>query len=269
MILNGSKKIIRYIFIVFLIGVFVFFFYNRKVLPSEMFTVGTKCEYLKADWYQVLNDGSTRPINLPCKIDAEKNEKLVITTTLPENVYDEAVLGFRTSKQDMTIFIDGKIRETYSTKDTRAFGKNSVSVYLFVPLSSEDSSKELTVHFQTDSSYVGVMRDVFYGEMFGIWYNLIEENAFGLFSAFVMLLLSFITIIVSIIISIKYKKDVDLQYLGWSVLLISFWLMFQSPLRQLFFSNISLAANMAHFCLILVALPIVIYCNRIQKIDML
>ncbi len=265
MILHRSKIIIRYIFIIFLVSVFIFFSYYRKALPSEMFTVGTRCEYLDTDWYQVLNDGSTIPIELPCDIDAEKNEELVITTTLPDDVYEEAVLGFRTSKQDMTILIDGKVRENYSTEDSRAFGKSSISVYLFVPLTSEDSGKELSVHFKTDSSYVGVMRDVYYGEMFGIWYELIKEYAFGLVSAFIMLLLSVITIIVSLLMHIRYKKDVNLQYLGWSVFLLSLWLIFQSPLRQLFFSNISLAGNMANFSLVLVPLPITIFINRLQE----
>ncbi len=265
MFLNKNKKIIKYIFISSLICIFIFFTYYRKVLPSEMFTVGTECEYLDVEWYQVLDNGTHIPIELPCDIDAKKNELLTITTILPENIYEEAVLAFRTSKQDITILIDNEIRDEYCTQDTRVFGKNSVSVYLFVPLTSEDSGKELTVHFKTNSTYTGVMRDIYYGEMFGIWYKIIQENAFGLFSAFIMLLLSSATIIISVYMRFRTKQKNSLQYLGWSVLLISLWLIFQSPLRQLFFSNISLASTMTHFCLMLVILPITVFCNGVQK----
>lgn len=262
--LQHNKLAIRIIFALLFFGVFTFFFYFRTVVPSEVSSI-EKCDHLQAEWERVFPDGSTVPIALPCELDAAKNEVITIKTILPNDISEECVLCFRTSKQDMTILIDDKIREEYSTKDTRLFGKNSVSIYLFVPLSSEDSCKKLTVQFSTDSSYTGVMRDVYYGDMFSIWFKLVEENAFGLFSSFAMLILSVLTIIASIYMHIKTKEKNNLQYLGLAVLLISFWLLFQSPLRQLFFSNISLALNMSHFCLMLVGIPVTIFCNRVQK----
>ncbi len=258
------EKFIRYIFIGMLIFILGFFCFFRGSLPSEQFTEGTKCDYLTGEWFRILADGSRVPVEVPGEYDVARGEEVVITTVLPDDVYEEAVLGFRTSKQDMTILIDGEVRKTYSTKESRAVGKSSVSVYMFVDLSSEDSGKELTVRFVTDSNYAGVMRAVYYGEVFGIWHKLLEENALLLVVAFFLMLLAVVTIAVSNFMEIKAKKEVYLEYLGWGVLMIALWLIFQSPLRQLFLRNISLAGNMAQFCLMLIALPICIYVNNVQ-----
>lgn len=265
MVKKPLEKIIRYIFIGMLIVLLVFFCYYRGNLPSERFTEGTKCELLTGDWYRVFEDGRRVPVEVPGKCDIEPGKEAVVTTILPDDVYDEAVLCFRTSKQDMTILVDGEVRKTYSTKDSRVMGRNSVSVYLFVELSAEDSGKELTVHFATDSSYAGVMRPVYYGEVFGIWYKLIEENALLLVVSFILMILAVVTVVASNVMEIRAKKTVYLEYLGWGVLMIACWLIFQSQLRQLYLRNISLAGDMAHFCLMLIGLPISIFINNTQK----
>ncbi len=258
------ERFVRYIFIGMLIFILGFFCFFRGSLPSEQFTEGTKCDYLTGEWFRVLSDGSRVPVEVPGEYDVARGEEMVLTTVLPDDVYEEAVLGFRTSKQDMTIMIDGEVRKTYSTKESRVVGKSSVSVYLFVDLTPEDSGKELTVCMVSDSNYAGVMRPVYYGEVFGIWHKLLTENALLLVVAFFLMLFAIVTIITSNFMEIKAKRTVYLEYLGWGVLMIACWLIFQSPLRQLFLRNISLAGNMAQFCLMLIALPICIYVNNIQ-----
>ena len=152
----------------------------------------------------------------------------------------------------------------YSTKETRLFGKTSISIYMLVPLSVSDSGKELTVHFSSDSSYAGVIRPVYYSNVFGVWNKLIGENVPMLFYAVIMIVFSLISIIISVILRILSKKRFYLDFLGWAVLIIAVWLLCQSPLRQLYFENVSLAGSMAHLALLLVLFPLCIYINSVQ-----
>lgn len=259
-----AEKITRYIFKALLVFVVLFFAWCCMNLPSERLE-NRECNELVADWYRVLSDGSSVPIEVPGECDAERGEEVVITTVLPEAVYEDAVLGFRTSRQDMVIYIDGAERMTYSTKNTRLFGKASISVYILVPLKETDAGKEIRVRFSTDSSYAGVIRPVYYTTVFGLWNKIIGENVPMLFNAAFMIVFAVLGIVVSVYLRIRTDRRFYLEYLGWAVLIIAGWLVCQSPLRQLYFENISMAGDFAHLMLLMVLFPVSIYVNNLQS----
>lgn len=259
-----AEKITRYIFKALLVFVVLFFGWCCMNLPSERLE-NRECNELEADWYRILSDGSRVPIEVPGECEAERGEEVVITATLPENIYEDAVLGFRTSKQDMVIYIGDEERISYSTKDTRLFGKASISVYMLVPLKDTDAGKEVRVHFSTDSSYAGVIRPVYYTTVFGLWNKIISENVPMLFNAAFMIVFAVLGIVVSVYLRIRTDRRFYLEYLGWAVLIIAGWLVCQSPLRQLYFENISMAGDFAHLMLLMVLFPVSIYVNNLQS----
>ena len=259
-----TERIIRYIFYILLSFTLLFFVFCWTHMPSEG-SDNRQCEELEVDWYRILEDGSRVAVSVPGKCDASRGEKVVITTVLPGEISEGTVLCFWTSKQDMDIFIDGQKRFGYSTEDTRWFGRTSVSVYLLVPLKEADSGKELRVAFSSDSAYAGVMNPVYYSTVFGIWNRVIGENVLLLFCAIIMLVFSLGSIIISLVLYMLSGKKFYLDYLGCAVMLIAAWLLCQSPLRQLYFENISLAGTMAHLVLLLINFPISIYINSVQK----
>lgn len=258
-----AEKITRYIFLALLLFVGLFFGWCCRNLPSERLE-NRECNELEADWYRILNDGSRVPIEVPGQCEAERGEEIVITATLPESIQEDAVLGIRTSKQDMVIYIGDEERMAYSTKDTRLFGKASISVYMPVPLMNADAGKEIRIHFSTDSSYAGVIRPVYYTTVFGLWNKIISENVPMLFNAAFMIVFAVLGIIVSVYLRIRTDRRFYLDYLGWAVLIIAGWLICQSPLRQLYFENISMAGDFAHLMLLIVLFPVCIYINNLQ-----
>ncbi len=257
------ERIIRYIFLVLLIFIGVFFVWCCLNLPSERLE-NRECNNLEAEWERILPDGSRVPIAVPGQCDAERGEEVIIATTLPTDIHEDAVLGLRTSKQDMVIYIGDEERMTYSTKDTRLFGKASLSIYISVPLTERDGGKEIRIHFSSDSSYAGVIRPVYYTTVFGLWNKVIRENVPMLFHAAFMIVFAVLGIIISVYLQIRTERRFYLEYLGWAVLIIAGWLVCQSPLRQLYFENISMAADFAHLMLLLVLFPVCIYVNNLQ-----
>ena len=77
------------------------------------------------------SDGTTEEITVPGSYDVPAGETMVITSTLPAD-FDASSIAIRSSLQDINIYIDGTLREQYSTSKTRLIGKNSASRFIFL-----------------------------------------------------------------------------------------------------------------------------------------
>ena len=87
-------------------------------------------------WVWVKEDGTRESIEIPGKLGAERNELIVVENVLPSDVTDNVYLCVRSSKQEMKVYIDGELRQEYTTKDTRLFGKVSAVAWVFIELNS-------------------------------------------------------------------------------------------------------------------------------------
>ena len=126
-----SKKRQSVLYILMLL-IFVGFFAAEIAYPSER-SESMKLQNItyqgKFIWHK--SDGTQEVIKVPGVYDVAVNETMVLTTRLPEN-YNENTLAIRSSLQDVSFYIDGKLRTKYDTTDTRPFGKNSASRYIFL-----------------------------------------------------------------------------------------------------------------------------------------
>lgn len=266
---NMKKKltcmqIICQIFGLAFLCVCLYFGLGECFLPDEQAEY-EPCEMFQADWEWVKEDGTREPITIPGQCDARRNEIVTIETTLPENIEHGMYLCIRSSKQDMRIFVDGKLRQEYSTEDTRLFGRNSAVVYIFFKLEGEDAGKTLALETRTDSSYSGIFYPIYYGERMEIWNNFFAQYGVELIVAFLTLFLGVISVVGSLALQMVYHQDIHLQYLGWGVSLAAIWLIMNSVFRQMIFSNISVVNDMTFFTIMLLPLPFMIYMNSIQN----
>ncbi len=259
-----SMQIICRIFGLAFLFVCLYFALGECFLPDEQAEY-EPCEVFQADWEWVKEDGTREAIAIPGQCDAQRNETVTIETTLPEDVEQGMYLCFRSSKQDMRIFVDGKLRQEYSTEDTRLFGRNSAVIYVFFKLEGEDAGKTLTLETRTDSSYSGIFYPIYYGERMEIWNNFFAQYGVELIVAFLTLFLGIISVIGSLALQMVYHQDIHLQYLGWGVSLAAIWLIMNSVFRQVIFTNISVVNDMTFFMIMLLPLPFMIYMNSVQQ----
>lgn len=259
-----SMQIICRIFGLAFLFVCLYFGLGECFLPDEQAEY-EPCEVFQADWEWVKEDGTREAITIPGQCEAERNEVVTIETTLPESIEHGTYLCLRSSKQDMRIYIDGELRQEYSTKDTRLFGRNSAVVYVFFKLRGEDAGKTLALETRTDSSYSGIFYPIYYGERMEIWNNFFEQYGMELIVAFLTLFLGIISVIGSLALQMVYHQDIHLQYLGWGVSLAAIWLIMNSVFRQVIFTNISVVNDMTFFMIMLLPLPFMIYMNSVQQ----
>lgn len=241
----------------FLAGIFL--------LPKEKVNAPDRVEEFQSEWVRVFPDGSEAPIEVPGKCEAQPDDEVVIQTALPTNLQSRTFLSIQSLRQDMAIYVDGVLRQEYSTADTRLFGSTSSMAYVFLELEPSDSGKTLTISTKSDSFYSGTFSKVYIGDRMGIWENYFKRYSIEVFIAVLMLLLGAASIVTSIIFRRYYKQKLNLRYMGWGIVISAFWILFNSMLRQLMFPNLSVVSDLTFLMVMLLAMPFLLYMNNIQN----
>ena len=262
---NKKQKYINCIFAILLFTVFAYFVFGEILLPADRLNHNYLCTEYTGEWERVMPDGTREPVSMPGKCKAARNETVVVETKLPEAIEEGRYLCFRSAKQDMKFYIDGKLRQEYSNKENRLFGRMSAVAYIFLEIRGEDAGKNLCVETKTDSSYSGIFYMVYYGNLMGVWNHLFKQFGLELIVALVTLLLSIIAIIGSVTLRFCYGRKVALEYLGWGIFVAAVWLITNSVFRQLIFPNLSVINDITFLMIMLLALPYLLYMNEIQK----
>lgn len=262
---NKIQKYITYICAASLIIVFAYFIFGEIFLSPDELENNYFCTEYTGEWERVRSDGSRESVTIPGKCEADRNEVVVVETKLPESIEEGRYLCFRSAKQDIRFYIDGELRQEYSNRGNRLFGRMSAVAYVFVEINGEDAGKTLRVETRTDSSYSGIFYTVYYGNQMGVWNHFFKQFGLELIVAFVTLILSILAIICSVILRFFYHRKVALEYLGWGILVAAVWLITNSSFRQLLFPNLSIINDITFLMIMLLSLPYLLYMNEIQK----
>lgn len=257
--------ILKCIFTLMVLFVGTYFVLGELCLPADTFSSDYVCEIYQGQWEVVREDGTREAITLPGKCQAQNNEIVTLETILPDTIEKGNYICYRSSKQDVKCYVDGALREEYTTKDARFFGITSPVAYVFVQVSEGDCGKVLAIETQSDSSFSGIFYDVYYGNRIGIWKNFISKSGGELIFALFALLIGVVGLLGSAAIGIFYHRRSGVEYLSWGVTLAAVWLMTHSDFRQLIFPNVSVVGDMTFFMVMLLPFPFILYINRVQK----
>lgn len=261
---NQIEKIVHHVLGGIVFFVLLYLVFGESFGPRDVPSGNGKITELQVAWERVYADGTREAVELPGIWEAERNEIVRAEAVLPE--HQETTWGcIRASQQDMRIYINGELREEYSTKDTRLFGKTSASVYVFFPIYETDGGCVLAVETISASAYSGRMNQIIVGEKQDIVSQFMKENNLILIVAFTTVILSLITVVASLILKRIHKKEVDIIYLGLGILLTSLIMVSESLLRQFFLPSITVASNIGFFLTMLAPYPFLIYADLIQK----
>ena len=260
--INRYKRILFYMVMVMLLLAFLL---GQYIYPSERETVTEESITYTGTFFWEKADGTEEEIRIPGRYDVTAGELLVIRSVLPED-YNENTIAIRASIENVRIFIGGELRTVYDTKDTRPFGKNSASRYVFCETSGEDAGQELRIELQSfTEKYSGVVNTVYCGDKSDIWGYLFHSYFMVTMIAGFVLLAGLAVLIFSLVLGIVYKTRFDLEYLGWCMILGAVWMLGESKLRQLFVSNASILSDMCFFAVMLCPVPVLFYIDSVQQ----
>lgn len=210
-------------------------------------------------------DGTQEQIIAPGNYEVAPGQTMVITTILPDN-YNEESIEIRSSQQSVRFYVDGELRLEYDTKDSRPFGSDSASRYVFCKTSYADAGKELRIELVSNAKqYSGVVNEIFCGNKTDIWVHIFSIYGAELISAFFILFFGIITVLISLVLSISYKSKINLEFLGWGVILGAIWLLGESKMRQLIIPNVSILSSLCFVVVMLCPVPVLLYVDSVQN----
>lgn len=244
---------------------FLLFVLGQLIYPSERDKLSSNCEDFNDGWYHITKDGEKVDIDIPCKLEAEYGEDVCVATELPDDIEDNQVICFRSIWQDVEVYIDGELRSSYNTKDSRPFGKNSAFWYVFADLNKDDAGKTLEYRFSSESKYAGDVRACYIGDKLGVWTRLVSESGVRTIIIIFLLFLSVFCIVVCQILKYIYKKSLPLSYLVWTMFFCSVWMLSEVEFRQIIFKNVSILTYYTYLSLMVIPIPLLIYINDIQN----
>ncbi len=260
--IHKYKRILFYVVVFVLLAAFLL---GQRIYPSEKETVTEESITFTGTFYRELADGTEEEIRIPGRCDVPAGELLVIRSVLPQD-YNENTIAIRSSMENVRIYIGGKLRTVYDTENTRPFGKNSASRYVFCETSGEDAGQEVRIELQSfTKKYSGVVNTVYCGDKADIWAYMFHRYFMVTLIACTMLFAGLVVLIISLVLDIIYKTRFDLEYLGWCMILGAVWMLGESKLRQLFISNASILSNMCFFAVMICPVPILFYIDSVQQ----
>lgn len=262
--MNKAMNALKWVFRGMVLVIVVLVIVGESVLPKEIWD-DSHCEEFVASWKMLNSDGGITDITIPGDYEVARGEKLVAETVLPEDIEENYYLCFRSNRQDITLYVDNELRQKYSTSQSRAYGHSSPGAYVFLKIQNGDGGKTLRAEYQSDSPYSGKLRVIFYGDKMGIWKFLFRERGAEFIIAVVMLLLGIISVLGSLILRFCYRKPLELEYLGWGVMLAACWMISDSIFRQFIFPNVSIINDLAFVMVMLLPFPFLIYMNEVQN----
>lgn len=258
---NYLRKILYCLFIIGLIS----FVIAEITRPAEIqfkspgnVSYPEKIYYIK-DGQKIEYKNSEHQVNYP------KGVPFSIETVVPINADYGFCICLRSSQQDIKFFIDGKLRSEYNTKASRSGGKNSQSGYAFCQLRQGDGGKPVRIETLSYTYFSGFVNPVMFGTQSQVWGTLIKRNLFEAITAMVMLLMGLSSIIIGMIIRIKYKRDQIIEASGWVVMLGSLISLTESQIRQLFLPNFSAMAEYTYYNVPLLMMSILIFVDMLQE----
>ncbi|WP_049960210.1 hybrid sensor histidine kinase/response regulator [Pseudobutyrivibrio sp. LB2011] len=245
---------------VFIIGLLI---WGESYLKEERTYTSFELESYDDGWYRIYSDGTKEAIDIPGQYQPESSHEFVIEKEI--NVDVPLFVSFDSAKQDINAFVNGELRYSYSTKDSRLFGDNSPGALMFIPVYPEDNGQNLQIVFIGDNNYSGVLGDICIGTQLGITKNLFAKEKYALILTSMLLILGFIAFVIGLVVRATYGRTMPLFYAGWVVMCAGLWSLAESNIRQFIAPNFSLLSYMTYLSLMMLPFATAFYFDRLQE----
>ena len=142
---NKIIPVFEYILLSVAFACLIVFFVLESVLPNDQANVSGKRENFDEGWIFVSEDGQSQEIEIPVKLDVERNTSFCITNTIPMDIEGDTFLAIHSIKQDIKVYIGDELRNEYSTKDKRLTGNSSPMQIILTRIDCEDAGEQVRV----------------------------------------------------------------------------------------------------------------------------
>ena len=243
-ICNAAVKILLLALLVFNAFVFIYYGFINKgdVIPKE------KVRLMK-DWDE--QEG--------------ENSEITISSTLPQNITDNEYLYFDT-RRDVTVYINGELRKDFiENRDVNMPGGVFRRFYVMVPLKREDSGSEIMIVRHSVADIDREVPEIFIGTPSASFDYLFDKMGHMFVLSFIVLIFSFVSFIVSIVLRLMFRTKIDMMYGALSIFVIAAWLITDSMLFPFVFGVYHVNGLISFMLCLTIPLPLIEYLTSIQR----
>ncbi len=256
----GVRHFAYSLFVVTLITVFLAFVKSDRGYEAS---IGSFDDIdFNEDWH-VSGGGIDETVTLPKSYKCKFGDVLTISKNLPDEVSDGMTMMIRSSIEDAFVYVDGVLRESYSSELFENIGPYTPSAYIVVDLYQEDSGK--TVDIKYTAKDAGTLNTIVLGYGNTPWFNIIREN-YPLFSiTWFVISMGVVVLIFFFLLNRKMEASKAILFLGMMMITVGLWLLSESKLRQLIFVRPSITGIFSYLTIELVGIETLLYFDEIQK----
>ena len=250
-----------YCFIMFTAIIFLMAFFENGD-DGEAYT-GDFGSYSFDEGWTMESGGVTTEITLPVSTGARSGEWMIIRNTLPEDLEGNATILFRTRMEDLYIYVDGELRNSYASENFENCSYHIPSAYVACDLTSADAGKEIEARFLVKN--IGTIESVRIGSGNNAWFNILKNNIILAVASFIILIVGFFVVIFYKFAAARFTIDRSFFYMGLFMCSLSMWMISESRLRQLIFARPSLSNYFSYFAIEITAVFVCGYFDEIQR----
>lgn len=242
-------------------------FVIMAVSPYKNMWFGRRgCSVWNQGWLYETTDGQSERITLPAEIDMDGRQEIRINNVIPTVYGADQTLCIRSSQQDVEVWIDGKMIETYSDEHYRVIGQASASVWLFVDLKEEYCGKTIELIFRSVlPEYAGILNEVYIGDSLGIMFYLLGEYGLLLYTGLIVLISGLIFLVLHVALRKNVWRSRQMFFLALFLICFAGWILCESKIRQIYAGNMNLLNTMSFFFTMVFPIPMCLYINEIEE----
>ena len=195
-------------------------------------------------------DGQTIQIKLPYVVDAKDGDILILKNTLPAYVADGSSLLTRATMQDIYIYVNGRIKQQYSTESGKNLSYYLPSAYVVTSLNSGDSGKEIQIKIRVKAT--GSLHGIWLSHGNNVWFDILKRNLPVTIIATLVFILGTLLLCFSATIGKRVFHSTTSFYLSLVMIDIAIWAISESGVRQLIFAKPSLSQFFSYSALELI-----------------
>ena len=233
------------------------FFYSvtHGGVPGEAHIGSFEANEIECGWTLTQPDGTVQEnISLPTSVNAHEGSKFRLSNTLPDDIRSGMHLCIRSVRQDVTIYINGELREYYGKDGFEVKHESAISAMVLVDLRDADAGARIDIDIEPNSFGSGKVSKVTYAYGNNVWFPYIRDNLVLVITAVVIAIAGLASAIAYFFIRRRVKSPKALLYLAQLMIVTGLWIMCESPIRQLIFLSPS-RTNVFSFILVAILAP--------------
>ncbi len=206
--------------------------------------------------------GNVSPVTLPVTTNSKPGLVITIKNTLPDSISDGMTLMFRTSIEDIYVYIDGSLRESYASSGFKRMPYHLPSAYVVADIGSADAGKEIEVRLTVKDK--AVINEVRLSNGNNAWFKIIRDNIAITVIATIVTILGLVTTALYLFFYKRAAAGKSVLYLGLLMTDMGIWSLSESRLRQIVFEHPSLSTYFAYLSMELAGVLVCMFFNEVQ-----